>query len=135
MKRIRNGQLPVLPSLVGILLLVAVSAVAQEEVITLGMEEHGDTQRPPVAFQHDLHMGLFNCLDCHHSFEGDENVLEEEELWEGNEDILCSACHGPGDNPDLQQAYHYQCIGCHMQVRKSGGDSGPELCGACHIAQ
>lgn len=132
-KQIGTVWVPIL--LVGVFLTAPFIADAQEGMITLNTDEIEDKQRPPVAFPHELHMGLYECLDCHHNFEGGENILDEDELYEGNEEIACSACHGPGDNPDLQQSFHYQCMGCHIQVRKSGQASGPELCGACHIPQ
>jgi DNA-directed RNA polymerase subunit RPC12/RpoP len=111
------------------------AAMAQEDILILNDNEDGLPTRPPVAFPHDLHMGLYDCLTCHHDFDGETNVLDEDELYEGNENISCAACHGPGDQPDLQKAFHYQCMGCHIEVRKSGKGSGPELCGACHIPQ
>ena len=35
---------------------------------------------------------------------------------------------------DRQKAYHRQCMGCHIDTRKAGDASGPELCGACHLS-
>lgn len=135
MIRNRNGNLWILILMAAVLVIGPVVAGAQEEIMTLQSDELELKQRPPVDFPHDMHMGIYECLACHHDFEGGENVLDEDDLFEGNEDILCAACHGPGDDPELQEAYHYQCMGCHIQVRKSGQPSGPELCGACHIPQ
>jgi hypothetical protein len=106
-------------------------AAAQEEVITLEALAGGG-QRLPVAFGHDLHMGLFECLDCHHDYREGVNVLEENALEEGNPDLKCGTCHHADASLDRQKAFHRLCIGCHIQVRKAGGARGPEMCGACH---
>lgn len=131
----RMGWLWTSVFLIGTLLIGPALTGAQEEIISLNTAEVESRERPPVAFPHELHMGLYECLDCHHAFEDGTNILDEDELYEGNEDVKCAACHGPGDNPDLQQAFHYQCMRCHIEVRKSGETSGPELCGSCHIPQ
>jgi hypothetical protein len=108
-------------------------ASAQEEAIVLDMGGPSD-QRPAVAFDHGLHMGLFECLDCHHQIEDGVNVLDEDDLTPGNPDVRCLACHAAADaDIDLQKAYHRQCMGCHIDTRKTGEPSGPELCGSCHI--
>ena len=107
-------------------------AFAQEEAIVLDVGGPGD-QRPAVAFDHGLHMGLLECLDCHHRFEDEVNVLDEDDLVSENPEIRCQACHTPEADIDLQKAYHRQCMGCHIDTRKTGEPSGPELCGSCHI--
>lgn len=102
-------------------------------------------KRPPVAFTHESHMGSYECLDCHHKYEGDskENVLEEDELTEIEPEaiimldlpkvelngIKCASCHNK-DNKIVKsrEAFHRQCIGCHEKESK-----GPVLCGECHL--
>jgi hypothetical protein len=103
-------------------------------------------QRPPVAFTHEIHMGDFGCLDCHHRYENGENVLDEGELMDVepdeiimlNEpsleepgDIKCASCHN-GDKKitkiSSRDAFHRQCIGCHEEMAQ-----GPVLCGECHV--
>ena len=53
--------------LAGFLMLVGLGlsfAYAQEEVIELNADPEIARQRSAVAFSHDLHMGLYECLDC-----------------------------------------------------------------------
>jgi hypothetical protein len=79
-------------------------------------------------------MGELDCLDCHHDYDEDgENVLDEDLLEEGSEEILCSSCHDAGTEIDLKKAFHRQCMGCHRDLRKAGTATAPELCGECHI--
>jgi len=105
---------------------------AQDEGILLNTGEDVQVQRTAVAFSHDLHMGLYECLDCHHDYKDSINVLNEDNLEEGNPDIRCSACHNDQADLGRQKAFHRQCIGCHIETRKAGNASGPEMCGACH---
>ena len=108
-------------------------AFAQEEIINLNADSELVRQRTPVAFSHELHMGLYECLDCHHKYENGENVLDEDDLVEDSPEVNCGACHDDKASIDRQRAYHRQCMGCHIQVRKAGEASGPEMCGACHL--
>jgi len=90
-------------------------------------------QRLPVAFPHDMHMGQYDCLDCHHVFDQQHNnILDPGELYAGNPLIKCESCHGAESQLNREEAFHGQCIGCHF---KSGGidqAGGPNLCGECH---
>jgi hypothetical protein len=106
---------------------------AQDEEILLNAEESAEGQRSAVPFSHDLHMGLYECLDCHHDYKNGVNILDEDLLEEGNPDIRCSACHNDQADLGRQKAYHRQCMGCHIDTRKAGQVSGPEMCGACHL--
>jgi hypothetical protein len=110
-------------------------ALAQEEEIELRMDNPEEAQRSAVIFPHEVHMGLYDCLACHHDYQNGVNVLDENNLEEGNPAIRCANCHNDRQNPDLQEAFHRQCIGCHIEVRKSGQPSGPEMCGGCHRAE
>ena len=114
----------------GILALIGLNlaglCIAQEDQFLLPMHEDAQGQRPPVMFSHDLHM------DCHHVYEDGVNVLDENELIEGNPAIRCASCHNGDADADRQEAYHRQCIGCHIETRKAGQASGPEMCGSCH---
>ena len=128
----------VLILLIGCLALTALGlslALAQEEVINLNGDADTARQRTPVAFSHDLHMGLYECLDCHHRYENGENVLDEDELVEDSPEISCAGCHDDKASIDRQRAFHRQCMGCHIEVRKAGEASGPEMCGACHLPE
>ena len=128
---------PVVLAVAGILAVIglglATFSFAQEEEIVLNTGEDLETQRTAVAFSHDLHMGIYDCLDCHHDFKDGVNVLDEDTLEEGNPDIRCSACHNDQADLDRQKAFHRQCMGCHIDTRKAGEASGPEMCGACHL--
>ena len=130
---------PVVLAVAGILAVIglglATFSFAQEEEIVLNTGEDLETQRTAVAFSHDLHMGIYDCLDCHHDFKDGVNVLDEDTLEEGNPDIRCSACHNDQADLDRQKAFHRQCMGCHIDTRKTGEESGPEMCGACHLSE
>lgn len=110
-------------------------ALAQEDEMQLTIGNAEETQRSPVDFSHDLHMGLYECLKCHHDYQNGVNVLDENNLEEGNPAIRCANCHNDQADLDLQKAFHRQCIECHIEVRKSGQPSGPEMCGNCHGAE
>ena len=106
--------------------------------------------RSATVFPHQLHLEAYDCLECHHDYRDGRNVLDEDELEEGNPDILCSACHDSQSNIDLKDAFHQQCVGCHIESRPryfisgrgiqwksilSPGSSGPRCCGECHLRQ
>ena len=94
----------------------------------------GRKGRPAVTFPHNQHVeaGL-GCKDCHHIYENGKNVLDEGKLEAGNQDIRCSSCHGSKVRPNLQKAFHGQCIGCHRKYQKEGKKTGPRFCGECHV--
>ncbi len=124
--------------LAGFLAVVALGlsfAYAQEEIINLNADPERAGQRSAVAFSHDLHMGLYECLDCHHKYENGVNVLDEDDLVEESPEVSCGACHDDAASIDRQRAYHRQCMGCHIQARKAGEPSGPEMCGTCHLPE
>jgi len=112
-----------------LLLLTGPSLRAQPDKIVL----EGKT-RPAVTLPHNRHVetGL-GCKDCHHIYEKGENVLDESKLEEGNQNIRCSACHGKKVRPNLQQAFHDQCMGCHTKYQKEKKKTGPRYCGECHV--
>jgi c(7)-type cytochrome triheme protein len=115
-------------------LFLTVTLYAQPEEIWLDHPEGYKTkQRPEVWFPHETHMESFECLDCHHRYEDSENVLEEDELEEGEEAATCTACHDSKTKINLMQAFHRQCIDCHNQSLADEAISGPRRCGECHI--
>ncbi|GAB6909784.1 Cytochrome c class III [Desulfosarcina cetonica] len=111
----------------------SVSHGQEAEIVLDNANAYGRGQRPVVRFSHELHMDMFDCLDCHHDYDNQENVLDEEDLEAGNPAVRCTSCHDSDSTPDLERAYHVQCMGCHRQARINGEDTGPELCGECHI--
>lgn len=103
------------------------------EIVIDNPHGYARDQRAAVTFSHEAHMDLFACLDCHHDYDKGKNILDEDELEEGNPAIRCGSCHDLDSTPDLRHAYHFQCMGCHRQARISGQATGPELCGECHV--
>lgn len=94
----------------------------------------GRKTRPAVTFPHNKHVEFdLSCKDCHHIYENGKNILDESQLEEGNQDIRCSACHGPTFRINLEQAFHNQCMGCHTKGQKEKKKTGPRFCGECHI--
>lgn len=94
--------------------------------------------RPAVDFidrYHDSHMDNLDCLDCHHKYVNGKNVLDEDDLEEGDPNILCSSCHNEKSKINLTRAFHRECIGCHDKLSANGEKTGPSLCGECHIRQ
>lgn len=122
------------PLLVPLLILLSMSlSFGQEEDILLDHPEaYKVKERSAVNFPHETHMEELECLDCHHRYENGENVLEEDELEEGDPEVLCGACHTTDSDVELRKAFHRQCMGCHIDLRKASQETGPELCGECH---
>ncbi|OQY11837.1 MAG: cytochrome C [Desulfobacteraceae bacterium 4572_19] len=74
-----------------------------------------------VLFGHQTHINDYDieCGTCHHNLEdGDDETYN------------CGECHetesDDEDVPNLTDALHSQCIGCHEE------DSGPTECASCH---
>lgn len=114
------------------LYLMPTVAFSSEEVDTwFNLEPFGELERPVAVFDHDEHNELAgledNCAVCHHAFDEDGNLLEDE----SSEGTYCSECHAvernDGGTP-LMKAYHLQCQSCHEQEEK-----GPVTCGECHV--
>jgi c(7)-type cytochrome triheme protein len=84
-------------------------------------------QLPSAHFPHEDHMGFLECLDCHHNFKDGTNVLDEDELYEGNPDIQCAFCHNGKKSFSRLRAFHRQCIQCHATEGQ-----GPVVCAQCH---
>jgi len=125
-----------LATLVAALWIFAVSPLnAQPDKIVFDpLKTFGKSKRPGVILPHNRHVEAeLSCKDCHHVYEKGENVLDESTLEEGNQDIRCSACHGPKFRTGLEQAFHDQCIGCHKRSQKEKKKTGPQYCGQCHI--
>jgi len=107
--------------------------LAQEENIILKHSAGGERIRKPnVVFPHLLHMEELDCADCHHKFEDGQNIIDEDELYEGNDEVMCLSCHKVKKNCDIQKLFHASCMGCHIESKKMGERSGPRLCSGCH---
>ena len=103
-----------------------------DEILLNHSKVFGHPRQHSVRFSHEKHMNDFDCLDCHHRYKDKKNVLDKSELEEGSPASQCTTCHNPGSNCKLQGVFHKLCLGCHMQLQKSGRKSGPRLCIDCH---
>ena len=108
--------------------LILVSAYSQDDMVVVDNSVFSKPARTPAVFVHDEHnetAGIEACNECHHVYE-DGVKLEDE----SSEDQMCSDCHGlaaEGRMPGLMRAFHINCKGCHMAMKK-----GPVTCGECH---
>lgn len=87
--------------------------------------------RPAVYFSHENHMGLHECLDCHHDYKDGKNILNEDDLDEDGS-AECARCHSEGTAIELKTAYHRQCMGCHRRINKQEAAALPITCEDCH---
>lgn len=74
-----------------------------------------------VTFSHEMHtLVAEDCATCHHHSKAGQTPL-------------CEKCHRPSSDPrdskipNLKDAYHRQCIGCHKEM-----EMGPTGCTECH---
>ncbi|MFH1594874.1 MAG: cytochrome c3 family protein [Pseudomonadota bacterium] len=98
---------------------------------TLAIPVRGPRQKPPVSFSHRVHeQRRVACQRCHHEYQGRRNV------WKQGQPVKkCLACHGlspQARRPDVKNALHRQCKGCHLQLRRQGRQAGPIACRDCH---
>lgn len=121
-----------LPVLGAIFCCASISLGQPEEILLDNTDSFKGKQRSAVTFKHALHMEGLECLSCHHRYENGENVLDEGELEDDTQNVKCAACHNGEAKTHLKKAFHHQCMGCHMGLRKQGRNTGPELCGQCH---
>lgn len=88
-------------------------------------------EKPPVWFSHQLHEERrVACHICHHDYQGKRNQWRQ-----GMAVKKCQACHGLGaqaGRPDVKNAFHRQCKGCHLKRRQQGWKAGPIECRDCH---
>jgi cytochrome c553 len=102
---------------------------AQEDMVEINNKVFYNPQRPAAIFKHDVHneaAGTEDCALCHHVYDDKGKLVE----GESSEDSMCSDCHGlkaSGNKPGLMEAFHLNCKGCHLEMKK-----GPILCGECH---
>lgn len=97
----------------------------------LKMPLPGASRKPPVGFSHRLHeTRRVACTQCHHEYEGRRNV------WRQGQPVQrCQACHSLKPEvrrPDLKNAFHRQCKGCHLRLKQQGRPAGPVECRNCH---
>jgi len=88
-----------------------------------------EPKRGPVPFSHRAHHEDYKvkCTQCHH------DPADGENMWQpGDDAIACYECHyepyrNVGSLPSLHQAFHRNCVDCHIQT-----DSAPRECNECH---
>ncbi|MBI4633198.1 MAG: cytochrome c3 family protein [Deltaproteobacteria bacterium] len=108
--------------------------MAQQDKMILDSSNASQNKgRPAVTFFHNRHVeaGL-DCKACHHLYQKGKNILDESQLVEGNPAIRCSQCHAAQLRLNVQQAFHSQCIGCHVTYQKEKKKTVPRYCGECH---
>jgi hypothetical protein len=113
---------------------VRMSASAEEATVLAQKSVFGKLQRPPVPFDHDLHIDALEeqgCGACHHVYDEKKGRL----VYEEDEEMSCTECHGKKKGvraPGLREAYHGSCTVCHRRMAKEHEASGPVTCGECH---
>jgi len=80
----------------------------------------------PAPFDHYKHQALegVTCKKCHH------------EAKEGETPKSCFECHQcakKGEKPNAKIAFHKNCKGCHVEMKKAGKKTGPTKCNECHL--
>ena len=105
------------------------------------------TNAGKVLFDHQAHSAAngyaLDCFDCHHHPPGDEEALvacsqcHPANPEEGKVPESCLECHDAADVEDAElpkesDAFHQQCIRCHVQFSAGPGE-GPENCSKCHV--
>lgn len=115
------------------ILLLAGSLAAQEAGYLLKNEKIANRQRPGVRFNHVLHAGLADCTSCHHSYVWKDDKRSND--WSPSDKTRCNDCHEVRNSsiqPDLPDAYHQLCIGCHKDRPDKKQKIGPVMCADCH---
>jgi len=75
-----------------------------------------------VRFSHQGHADI-QCITCHHTSSGIRIKR------------ACRSCHTTSSRMprNSHDAFHKQCIGCHLELKKAGRSTGPaKLCSHCH---
>lgn len=92
------------------------------------LKTFGPLERGPVEFFHDKHTLALektgkDCSACH--------------LKEANGDRLSIKFMrlSEEDKTRVMDLYHANCIGCHNQMMRVGGQTGPVICAGCHAKQ
>ena len=112
-----------------------------DDGISINNDGYANKEQGPVNFSHQKHIHHdVGCLDCHHTMSKDD-VPSEYPPEDTAEFDMCADCHSPvaGENETLglKQAFHDQCVNCHVKVNEQGGKHTPvmEDCESCHSAE
>jgi hypothetical protein len=119
-------RLAIVLFIVGVLSYAAFSAPTPDQPVRMIFKVAAGN----VLFDHKAHSDISgiaaSCGDCHHT-------LEESEYKDAE---ACGKCHKPEsddeDVPRHSEAFHQQCIGCHVDFGAGPGDSS-EDCSLCHV--
>jgi hypothetical protein len=116
--------------LVSAVFLVAVAGAP--DVITI---DDCQSKQAAVEFPHKAHLGLTECVTCHHTSEGltaDSDMAVEK----------CGSCHLEpeadttpkcSEMSTSKNPYHKGCIGCHKDaVKADEASKAPVKCADCH---
>jgi predicted CXXCH cytochrome family protein len=88
------------------------------------MRQFGNLDRPPVYYPHDAHTITLelvgdSCDRCHMTTkEGEMSLLFNRLANESHDQVM--------------EAYHSDCIDCHVETIDDGREAGPVTCGECH---
>lgn len=94
-----------------------------------------DNSAGMVIFDHAKHVDGYgeSCVACHHELS--DEVDDDGNLPDDAEPTLCSDCHSKvSDDPDvpnLMDAYHQSCMGCHEE--NGSGPYEKDQCNQCHF--
>jgi len=103
----------------------AAEGLVRPDVITIVIAESIDQlERPPASFPHDLHTDALkeqgkDCTVCHLTRDN------------GRLSLLFKRLDQPADLA-VEDIYHDECIGCHVETASAGLKTGPVSCGDCH---
>ena len=119
-------RLAIVLFVVGVLSYAAFSAPSPDRPVRLMFY----TSAGKVLFDHKTHMDItgygISCGDCHHTLAEDEY----------DNATSCSECHEAETDdeavPKRSDAFHQQCIGCHVEFGKGPADTS-EDCSSCHV--
>ncbi|MFH1675098.1 MAG: cytochrome c3 family protein [Pseudomonadota bacterium] len=91
--------------------------------ITMDSKVYKKHNKSLVTWGHSMHADVAECNDCHHRFEGGENVWEE-----GDAVQKCEACHSDPKQPRGKGLSKGQKVGSHYWAMH-------ENCRRCHMEQ
>lgn len=93
------------------------------------------SNRQPMRFTHALHYQHVSAMEqkcdaCHHQYDEEKKQL----IYRKGEEAACRYCHKherAENTRSLRDAFHFQCINCHIN-KKPTGNHGPIVCRGCH---
>ncbi len=105
--------------------------------------EDAELKRSVVTMPHSLHFFDYNCMECHHMWDGESAI--ESCATSGCHDLVKPPKESPTDITYYKNAYHTKCINCHKEQKdkrtkmaayltkgETLPSAGPTGCIACH---